>query len=622
MESSSDTPILQSWQAYFPRLTINDPRVGQRQLWEIAAQEDVADRLVVLPTGYGKTMSGLGYYVVRRGRGLVNRCLWIVSSDEQRKQLSPVPTKDGRRDTTASDRVQTWFGVPCLETVRADGMHSTLRMHFEGHAEIFATTYQTLIHNVAYFRELMDGAGGRWQWLVIADEAHHLSDDGAWAAKLEELSRVESLYLSATPVRTDRRPLRNVPSTTEQYDACVEVSWRDAIEEGAIRQPTAHAEEWSLQFEDRRGELVTITTDELRDAGVTTEADFDEYQVKHDLRYTFGFLDKIFMHALNRLNEKRVQWPGRHQMLVFAMSCSHAKFLANEVFGRLTDADWIGVTRGDKENEQALARFKRGDLTVLVQVDKAGEGFDHPPASVALFLNMVQSQTKLLQQLGRVLRRDVQIPQRQDIADVFADTAHPVVEVVRELEPDDKGYRTPVERDPSGGGVDDWQPVPDMLEIEAQWRQTQLVLPLGMVPHYEPGVLQAAEQFDLPPDKVQAILRVAQGAADVDEASVPAVSGETQRQALFRDRVDRLLSTVTGHAITLLLRDSPPSVGNPKQLAGQLKKRLNGRWVKSRRRGHDDMLSEDFVQKYDWLRQVDEDMRLTKKVPSWLRHGW
>jgi len=621
VEPASNTPGLQSWPSYFPRLTITEPRLGQRQLWELAAQEDVADRLVVLPTGYGKTMSGLGYYVIRRERAIVNRCLWIVSSDEQRKQLSPAPTKDGRRDTTASDRVQTWFGVPCLETVRADGMHSTLRMHFEAHAELFATTYQTLIHNVAYFRELMDDAGGRWNWLVIADEAHHLSTDGSWAAKLEQLPRMETLYLSATPVRTDRRPLRNVPSKTDEYDACVEVPWREAIEEGAIRQPTAHAEEWSLQFENRSGELVTVTTDELREAGVATESDFDEYQVKHDLRYTFGFLDKIFLHALNRLNEKRVHWPGRHQMLVFAMSCSHAKFLANEVFGRLVDADWIGVTRGDKENEQVLGRFKRGDLSVLVQVDKAGEGFDHPPASVALFLNMVQSQTKLLQQLGRVLRRDVDIPQKQDIADVFADTAHPVVDVVRDLEPDDKSYHEPVERDPaSTGEVDDWQPVPEMLEIEAQWRQTQLVLPLGMVPHYEPGVLQAAEQFNLPPDEIQAIMRVAAGGTSVDEASVPAVSGETQRQAVFRDRVDRLLTTVTGHAFTLIARESPSSVN--KQLAGQLKKRLNGRWVKTQRRGHDDMLSDDFALKYEWLRGVDEDMRITKKVPAWLRHGW
>lgn len=621
MESSRNASGLQSWEAYFPGLTRN-PRAGQREVFEVAANEDVRDRLVVLPTGYGKTFAGLGYYAIRRGRGLVNRCLWIVSSDEQREQLSPLPTKDGRRGITASDLLSTWFGLGCLETDRADGSTRCYRMHLTDRAEIFVTTYQTILHNTSDFRELLDDAGGRWQWQVIGDEAHHLSEDGKWAAKLAELPRVETLYLSATPVRTDRRPLRNVPSDGTTYDARVEIPWQDAIDEGAIREPRAHAQEWRLQFEDQLGNDVTITTSELRDAGVNNEATFDEYRVRHDLRYKIAYLDKIFLDALNRLNEKRVRWPGRHQMLVYAMSCSHASFLASQVFGRLIDTDWIGVTRSDAENKAVLTRYKQGALSVLVQVDKVGEGFDHPPASVALFLNLIQSEAKLLQQLGRVLRRDAEIPKPQDWADVFADTAHPVIEVVRKLEPDDKSIKEAGEGNEGGERDASWEPMPDVMEIDAQWQQTQLVFPDGLARHYEPGVLRAAERHGLSPEQVEEIIREVQGAPAATPATpAQAVTGEVQRQALYQDRVNRAVRSVTGHAMSLLIARNG-AVSNPNQLAGQIKKRLHKQWIKVGQRGHDEMLSEDFASKYAWLKEVDEAMRQTREVPAWLSQDW
>jgi superfamily II DNA or RNA helicase len=629
MEHEADAPKLQPepWQKFFPRLSL-EPHLGQRQVFESAASDPVGDKLIVMPTGYGKTLSGAGYYVIRRELGLVNRCLWVVSSDEQLKQLSPVPDKKtGKRDPTVSDRIAGWFGLSCHETVTATGAPSEYLMHRKNRAEIFPVSYQFLRMQATYFSELLDSEEGDWRWLVIADEAHHLGLKGSWAEWLEDrLPRVETLYMSATPLRTDKTPLRNVPSKPAEdgsgstYDARVERTWKQAMDEHAIRRPKAHVQEWQLEFKDRAGQPVTVTTSQLRDLDITNENDFDKWVVKHDLHYTMTYLQRIIFDAINRLNEKRTQWPGTHQMLVFAMSCSHAKFLVHDVFNKLdelvgADADWIGVARPAAENKEVMDKYKAGKLSVLVQVDKAGEGFDNPPSSVALFLNLIQSNTKLLQQLGRILRRLFDIPYEQDIADVFANSSHPVIDVVRSMQPTDKNYDEPGEDDDTGDGGGDriWPSLPELLEITAQWIRTNIVEPEGTQPLYSPDVIVAADQFGLSPEIVKEVVRVAQGKTAEAVETKPA--GEIGLQAVMRDRVDRTMRLVVSHAIGLTAQNG--GVDDAKQLAGRIKKNLNTRW-KAENVGHDSMLSEDFGRKYTWLRDIDEEMKRTREVPSWL----
>lgn len=628
MEPSGNAPFMQSrsWDEYVPKLSF-EPHTGQRETFESAAEDPAAPRLIVLPTGYGKTRAGAGYYAIRRARGLVNRCLWLVSSVEQLKQLSPEPDPEtGERGPTVSDHITEWFGLPCRETVTMTGARKEILMHERDRAEIFVASYQFLREQAWYFGEMMDSADGRWRWLVMADEAHHLGIKGSWAGWLEErLPRVETLYMSATPLRTDKVPLRNVPSQPlgdgETYKARVEVSWQQAMDEHAIRRPQAHVQEWQLEFEDRQGRPVQVTTSQLRDLSITSEREFDEWVVKHDLRYTMTYLQKIILDAVTRLSEKRAQWPGQHQMLVFAMSCTHAKFLVNEVFSKLegigADADWIGVTRPDVKNREVMDKYKKGGLSVLVQVDKAGEGFDNAPSSIALFLNLVQSQTKLLQQLGRVLRRQFDIPFEADPADVFADASHPVIEVVRSLQPEDKAYDEPGDGGGGGDGTGTWPSAPEWTEIKAEWLETSMVVPDGMTPLYPPGVIRAADQFGMSPEAVQELLRVAQGITI--EAAQPVPAGEVGLQAVMQDRVERMMRQVASHAIRLTTQNG--GVRNPKQLAGQVKKNLNARW-KASNMGHDSMLSEDFGRKYTWLREIDEGMKQTREVPPWLTQHW
>ena len=616
-EHESDTPRMQpeTWKQYL-RLSFTLHR-GQQETFDLAMEDAADDKLIVLPTGYGKTRAAAGYYAISRERHLVNRCLWLVSSDLQRLALSPEPDKEtGLRDPTVTDDITTWFGLSCLETMTVKGDWREIRMHERGDAEVFVTSYQFLREQATYFNALL----GTGQWLLVADEAHHLRESGKWADWLERLPRVGTLYMSATPLRTDRLPLKNVPRTEDgtTFKARVNISARAAIEEQAIRKPLAHAQDWKLEFADNKGELVSYTTSQLRELGVDESTDFDAWVVKHDLKYTMAYLQRIVLDAVVRLTEKCTTLPGTHQMIVYAMSCQHAKFLANHVFPSIgyetkQDVDWIGVLRSEAENREVISKYKKGELLILVQVDKAGEGFDNPASSVGLFLNMVKSDTKLLQQIGRLMRRLLEIAFERDVADIFADTSHQVIPLVRTMHPEDDAYDESGKPPGGGGGGgrNDWDPLPELMEIKTQWLNTDVFGPDGTAPPDHPAsVFRTALQYGMSPEQVQDIVRMATGRT----IQLERPSGEIGKLALMEGRVTSTMRRVATHAITL---SASNGIKNPRQLAGWIKKNLNTRW-KVENRGHKEMLSEDFERKYEWLRKIDEEMRQTREVPQWL----
>jgi len=620
MESSGNPSTVQPWETYFGETGFK-PHAGQRQAFDDAARRDVSDRLLKLPTGYGKTRTAAGVYVIRRGRGIVDRCLWLVATDAQRNQLIPQADRGtGVRGAAISENLSNWFKVPCKETCRADGNYRTFRMNQEGLGEIFIATYQQALLDRTILPEML--RFGRW--LIVADEAHHLKLEGQWALRVEELAdlAVETLYMTATPLRADELPLHGVPKRPvsdhqDTYDAYPDIDWRQAMDEQVIRQPRAHAQEWELTVEDLNGSPVTITTTDLLEEirADQIEAGLDKYMAKRRLRFTTQYVHGMFVDALSRLQEKRSRWPGTHQMLVFALNCSHAKFLAQQVFGRLTDADWIGVTRSDGENQAVLSKYLAGELSVLVQVNKAGEGFDNPPTSVLVFLNLIRSEPTIFQQLGRGARRIWDIPHDHDILDVYADTSHPVIKIVRELEPKDEGYQEPGTPRKRGPDDLDWDTPDSLEELEVRWLQTFHYAPEGASP-FSAAHVEAAAAYGLSPEDVEDILRRF-GRAAAPVAGEPV--GESGRLAYYQDQVDRMLATVVGHTIRVLRHGSYDK--DLKRAAGQIKKGLNGRWIAVSGTPHGAMLSADFKAKHAWLITVDNELREKKEVPSWLARG-
>ena len=628
MESKSNAPGVQpepwDWQSGFNGDFV--PNWGQRDFFDkIAAGAPIGNKLIVMPTGCGKTPAAAGGYCIRRAQGVVNRLLWLVATDQQREDLSPTPDKEtGARGVTIVDKIRQWFGLPCSDVVTVTGVAKEVKMHRAGRAEIFVASYQSLRNNTAFFQELLSTG----DWLVVKDECHHLSIEGSWGRWLEDNvpPGVEEWNMSATPIRSDGLRLRNVPESEDgkTYDAFVLVTWSDAIEEQAIRRPVSHESIWSLEFEDRDGFSRKITTDDLKKlnlvkGGEVSGSALDAWTVKHGLRYAMSYLDKLTQLAVDELEWKRNQFPRvRHQMLVFAMSCGHAKFLAHTVFTKkrldLT-SDWIGINRSRAENKDVMDRYKEGKLDVLIQVDKAGEGFDNPPSSVLLFLNLVRSETKLLQQLGRGLRRQWDLAWEDDRCVVFADSSHPIHAVVDSLQPQDefKDKNPPT----CGGGGGDWSPLPELIDIEA------ILLQININDrHYKggnyfsPDVLAAAEEFGIDPGVAQKLMERGRGGAIAETPQ----QDEVAASARMQDWVKKAVNSVTRRAVSQLNQDADDQARG--YLAGLVKKNLHARWKVESGLGSNDMLSDDFERKYQWLKDVDDRIITTGKVPQWLTSDW
>ena len=109
---------------------------------------------------------------------------------------------------------------------------------------------------------------------------------------------------------------------------------------------------------------------------------------------------------------------GGSKVLVFCVGREHAAYLANmlalntEIRAALTISEpgdfaveeGVLVSDGAGEVDEAVEAFRRGDVDVLVSVDRLGEGFDVPDCDVALMLRPTKSILVWLQSCGRVAR--------------------------------------------------------------------------------------------------------------------------------------------------------------------------------------------------------------------------
>lgn len=92
------------------------------------------------------------------------------------------------------------------------------------------------------------------------------------------------------------------------------------------------------------------------------------------------------------------------QTLVFATGLLHAKALARLFNGSCIAADYIGYERSSADNRDIVARFRQGELEVLVNVQMITEGVDLPEVQTVFLTRPTTSEVLLTQMIGRALR--------------------------------------------------------------------------------------------------------------------------------------------------------------------------------------------------------------------------
>lgn len=618
MEPEIDMPTMQpeTWKRYI-RGSFS-PRKGQRDLFKIAATRSLRHDQVnilkaVLPTGYGKTLAGMGTYIILREQEAVNRLLVLVPNDQLRQQWSTNAEKNAAK-----------LGATLTGALQLDDVKAAFRYHQTNNAEIFVATYQQVIFDSrSWINELL--ASGHW--MVIFDEFHHLATDKAWgqcASRFinDRLCRI-ALMLSATPIRTDKRLtigggfVKQGKEWILDPDVCVTLA--AALDEEAIRKVKAHIHHYFVDvLPDGATEPIRVTTEMLRKEEIT---DFNNYEVRRKLRYVDEYLSKALLDAVSIYEARNLQHPDQHQILVFAMTCAHAQAVAQQfnIIAGPAFADWIGVTRPDHENDAILKRYQANQLPCLVQVDKAGEGFDNDRASILVFLHLIRSGSKLIQQVGRGLRRNCKIPFDDDWCQVSASADTELAEYIRELEIE-LGME---EKKKKNGNDDPWPLFQDLVDVDAEYDRLELI-------HYQnrdaemEAIFAMAQAAGAPPELegmnlewLRRLVKQVRGAgASVNEPSNP-FADETAKRRSHQQDVDKIVGTFAGKIVSLYAKQN--GIAFPKELLGNIKQQVHARWIRVTKVGHSEMMADEFKAKFYWVREEYEKMRTLREMPAWIR---
>jgi superfamily II DNA or RNA helicase len=465
-----------------PKIKKYSPRNGQIALLRaLAANPKIKTVKCIFPTGYGKTDAIELSYKLLKQQGRVNALFIIVPSKEQLSSYLADIEHDFK--TKWGDEITAYrFSSDFIKIVTRDILQNK--------CEVIVATCQTLMTpgNLEVAKRLLAESGRRW--MIALDELHRYSEYkqfGKTVGVLLQQSPEVVLGLTAAKDRTDGQPV-----AVSNPEIVIEVSHADALEEKAIRPFRTSIHDYTVTIEFQ-GEIYDVKTSEL----AKLEGDYIAAkeaqgvsgnkalaQVREEIAYKDKYISPLVQNAVDCLYDKRnkVGQDGliqarEHRMLVFARDQKHAEHLKN-YFVKYADlsADWIGDKRPDEINEQILRDFIAGNLDVMINVNKASEGFNCVQASVMLFLNNVRGNTvTILQQLGRGLRRNYAIPVEKDVCHVFLSEDHPAKEYfegIEDLQPKDFNPEA------IGTGGDRKTPIydiPDIQFVDAELHAVRIV---------------------------------------------------------------------------------------------------------------------------------------------------
>lgn len=375
------------------------PRSGQARVFD-ALNTHTAILNIKLPTGYGKTFTAAGVYSILKSRGKATRLLVIFPNDGQLEQF----VKDGHGDL-ADTGVDGPYQIIDIRYFGAEA----LKKHRSNSAQVFAITIQALIqsrgmNNVGDL--LLSGL-----WMIVVDEYHHYGLQKEWGKAVLALPRAFLLAMSATPSRPHDDSAFGAPH--------ISVSYRDAVEELAIKPLRGHSYTYKIDAILEDGDVVSFTTSELADAaGGDDPEKIEKLRIKSKMRWSPKYVSPLVSVPIERMLRERIDTGYRLQALIGAMCVSHAELVCIQlkaIFPELV-IDWVGTGqngRSPEENKAILAKFcpqkdehgnRHPTIDILVHVGMAGEGLDSVHGSEIVFLCNASLCNRRLQEAGRASR--------------------------------------------------------------------------------------------------------------------------------------------------------------------------------------------------------------------------
>lgn len=224
--------------------------------------------------------------------------------------------------------------------------------------------------------------------LVIIDEGHHVAAE-SWQKVVRAFPQARFVSLTATPFRADNKDLLG--------ELVYRYPFARAMLNGYIKHiASASAHPAEITF-TARGETDTYTLEQILELK-------EEAWFRRGVALSEECNRHIAEKAAEKLQTLRSATGFPHQIAASAMSIDHADQV-RAIFEEMgLQAATIHSNMPDERKEAVLAKLRSSQLDCIVQVAMLGEGFDHPPLSVAAIFRPYRSLSPYIQFIGRVMR--------------------------------------------------------------------------------------------------------------------------------------------------------------------------------------------------------------------------
>lgn len=327
--------------------------------------------LTVASTGWGKTV--LISEIALKKHMLGSMQVKIAHRNELVGQLSSTIAKRGIMHRIIAS-------ASTIRSITADHRAQFGRSYVNPDANCSVAGIDTLI---ARKDELKQWAEQQDHWTI--DEAHHVQRLNKWGRGAEMFPNAVGLGVTGSPRRADGGGLSRVQSDGSPGDGLFDAMvlappMRWLIDNGALCDY----------------QIVVPQTDfTIGDDAITGTGDYSPVKMREASEKS---------HIVGDAVEQYVRWAYGKRGICFATDVETAGKIANQFNDIGIPAVAISAkTPADLRNEY-IRRFRIGSISVLVNVDLFGEGFDVPAVEVVIMARPTASLAVYLQQFGRALR--------------------------------------------------------------------------------------------------------------------------------------------------------------------------------------------------------------------------
>ena len=591
------------------------PRPGQKSV--LRELEHCGSSLnIKLPTGYGKTFTGLAVYSVLASLGEVNRLLVIFPTDAQLIQFE-------ESAALAMEKCDV-KGPKSVCDIRFFGVEA-IKKHQQNKCQVFAITVQSLIgargmDNVAMLLQ-------KGRWMIVVDEYHHYGVGLPFGNAVSSLNREFLLCMSATPYRPGEDSAFGSPS--------VVVTYREAVDEKAVKPLLGHSYNYRIDAINSDNEVISFTTEELiAEAGDDSAKKIEKMIYDRQLRWSPKYISPLVTNPIERMVTERIKSGYKLQAIVGAMCVSHAKMVCEQIRSAFPDlvCDWVGTGddgRSVETNRKILKQFAPTDDTnptidILVHVGMAGEGLDTKLVSEIVHLNAASVNNTNNQENGRASRYidgvvgNVNFDAGSGYAKkgyVGPDIMDAMDNLPPKSDPCDKCNADPCECDPSKR-KNEFNELPDLPTIRIQNVEC-ISIDSGDI-----GVQNMAKQLvslvssftdaDLEDDSSKLWKYAIHGVKRMRSEEAELLNEKSVIHQ-WEDSVNGAMTTTTGNIIRIMTKNGTRI---DKSMIGDIKKRINTR--KRRDLNTAEKTVESLKKHYQWITNLNNTLN-SEGLPLWLQ---